>query len=183
MPKPLQETPAFAVRHVPIADVRENPDNPRTISADKFAALVRSVKTFPEMLALRPLVVSSGMVVLGGNMRLRACREAGLTSVPVVIADALTHAQQREFVIRDNVPFGEWDWDALANDWDAATLVEWGLEVPSPQWTEPPLDNENSAQLGDVSLQVIVTCKTEHEQGALTEELERRGFKCRLLTL
>jgi hypothetical protein len=131
MPKPLQETPAFAVRHVPLADVRENPDNPRTITDVQFQRLVRSVKQFPQMLALRPLVVDAGLVVLGGNMRLKACREAGLDTVPVVVADTLTPKQRREFVIKDNASYGAWDWDALANEWSDLPLADWGVDGPA----------------------------------------------------
>jgi hypothetical protein len=97
---------------------------------DQFKRLVASVREFPQMLDIRPLVVDADMVVLGGNMRLKACREAGLTAVPVVIADALTPDQRREFVIKDNASFGAWDWDALANEWSDLPLADWGIDVP-----------------------------------------------------
>lgn len=108
-----------------------NPANPRTIKDEKFAQLVRSIRDFPQMLEIRPIVVNKQMEVLGGNMRLRACIEAGLTEIPIIRAENLTEDQQREFIIKDNVGFGEWDWDALANQWDAAELADWGLDVPS----------------------------------------------------
>jgi hypothetical protein len=127
--------PPFAVCHVPIGDVKENPDNPRSISVDQFKRLVASVREFPQMLDIRPLVVDADMVVLGGNMRLKACSEAGLTAVPVVIADTLTPEQRREFVIKDNASFGAWDWDALANEWSDLPLADWGVDVPA---FEPP---------------------------------------------
>jgi DNA modification methylase len=117
-------------RHIPIKDIKPNPDNPRIIKDDKFHKLVESVRKFPQMLELRPIVVNSDMVVLGGNMRLKACQAAGLKEVPVILASGLTDEQQREFIIKDNVGFGEWDWDALANEWDAAQLTEWGLDIP-----------------------------------------------------
>lgn len=107
-----------------------NPANPRTIKDEKFAQLVRSIRDFPQMLEIRPIVVNKQMEVLGGNMRLRACIEAGLTEVPIIRAENLTDDQQREFIIKDNLGFGEWDWDALANEWDAAELADWGLDVP-----------------------------------------------------
>ena len=113
-----------------ISALKLNPANPRTIKDDKFAQLVRSVRDFPQMLEIRPIVVNAKMEVLGGNMRLRACIEAGLTEVPIIRAENLTDDQQREFIIKDNVGFGEWDWEALSNEWDAEELADWGLDVP-----------------------------------------------------
>jgi hypothetical protein len=115
---------------VAISKIKSNPDNPRIIKDDKFKQLVKSIKDFPQMLELRPIVVDSDMVVLGGNMRLKACLEAGLKEVDILIADQLTEDQKKEFIIKDNVGFGEWDWDMLANEWDNELLSEWGLEVP-----------------------------------------------------
>ena len=115
---------------VPIGSVKPNPSNPRLIKDAKFRQLVQSVKDFPQMLELRPIVVDADGVVLGGNMRLKACKEAGLKQVPVIRADDLTPAQQREFMVKDNVGFGEWDWDALANEWSEEPLADWGLDVP-----------------------------------------------------
>lgn len=117
-------------KKVKISEVKVNPNNPRLIKDDKFAKLVQSVKEFPEMLEIRPIVVNSDMVVLGGNMRLKACKEAGIKEVPIIIADNLTEEQQREFLIKDNVSGGEWDWNILANEWDAEQLTDWGLDIP-----------------------------------------------------
>lgn len=114
---------------VKIGDVKINPNNPRIIKDDKFKKLVQSVKDFPEMLEIRPIVVNADMVVLGGNMRLKACKEAGLKEVLIIIADNLTEEQQREFLIKDNVSGGEWDWEVLANEWDSEELTEWGLDI------------------------------------------------------
>ena len=130
-------------RLVPIADVRPNPDNPRIIKDDKFKKLVASIKAFPQMLELRPIVVNSEMVVLGGNMRLKACQAAGLTEVPTILASGLTDEQQREFIIKDNVGFGEWEWETLANEWDADLLAEWGLDVP--EFEKAPADGLTDA--------------------------------------
>lgn len=121
----------MTVQRVNIASIRTNPNNPRIIKDDKFNKLVASIKQFPEMLELRPIVVDKEYVVLGGNMRLKACQAAGLKEVPVVVADQLTADQQREFIIKDNVGFGEWHWDALANAWDTDDLQEWGLSEVS----------------------------------------------------
>ena len=116
---------------VKISDVKVNPNNPRLIKDDKFAKLVQSIKDLPQMLAISPIVVNTDMVVLGGNMRLKACKEAGLKEVPIIIADNLTEEQQREFLIKDNVSGGEWDWQMLANDWDTEQLNDWGLDIPN----------------------------------------------------
>ena len=118
------------MKRVPISQVIPNPTNPRIIKDDKFKKLVKSIEEFPQMLELRPIVVDANMVVLGGNMRLKACIAAGLKEVPIIVADKLTDAQKAEFVIKDNVGFGEWDWDLLANEWDVEALTDWGLELP-----------------------------------------------------
>lgn len=115
---------------VSIKKLKPNPANPRTIRDDKFHKLVQSVKDFPQMLEIRPIVVNDQYEVLGGNMRLRACIEAGMKEVTIIRASELTEDQQREFIIKDNVGFGEWDMDALANEWDAEELQEWGLDLP-----------------------------------------------------
>ena len=113
---------------VKINKVKPNETNPRFIKDNKFKKLVKSIKEFPEMLKLRPIVVNGDMVVLGGNMRLKACKEAGLKDVWILKADNLTEEQQKEFIVKDNVGFGEWDWDILANDWDIKELEDWGLD-------------------------------------------------------
>ena len=118
------------IQNVPINTVKANPNNPRIIKDDKFAKLVKSINEFPQMLNLRPIVVNDDMVVLGGNMRLKACKEAGLKEIPIIKASELTEQQQKEFIVKDNVGYGEWDWDDLANNWDADELTEWGLDIP-----------------------------------------------------
>jgi DNA modification methylase len=119
-----------------ISDVKSNPNNPRTIKDEKFNKLVKSIQDFPEMLRIRPIVVNLDMVVLGGNMRLKACKEAGLKEIPIIRADQLTEDQQREFIIKDNVGFGEWEWDMIRADWDVNELAEWGLDIPEFETTE-----------------------------------------------
>jgi len=115
---------------IKLSKIKRNPDNPRLIKDNKFHKLVKSIKDFPEMLEIRPIVVNEDMVVLGGNMRLKACQEAGLKEVPVIQADELSAEQQREFIVKDNVGFGEWDWDMIANEWDTEKTNEWGLDLP-----------------------------------------------------
>lgn len=114
---------------VKVSDVKLNPNNPRLIKDDKFKKLVQSIKDFPEMLNIRPIVVNKDMIILGGNMRFRACKEAGIKEIPVIITD-LSEDKQREFLIKDNTSGGEWDWDMLANEWDTEELEAWGLDLP-----------------------------------------------------
>lgn len=119
---------------VHISEIKENPDNPRLIRDDKFKSLVKSVKEFPEMLELRPIVVNSEWIILWGNMRYKACKEAWINEVPIIVADNLTKEQEREFLIKDNVSGGEWDYDMLANEWSDVDLVDWWLD-PIPSFT------------------------------------------------
>jgi DNA modification methylase len=114
-----------------INEIKPNPNNPRIIKDDKFKKLVKSIQDFPQMLELRPIVIDENNIVLGGNMRLKACIEAGLKDVPVKQAKELTEEQKKEFIIKDNVGFGEWSWDDLANNWDEELLTEWGLDIPN----------------------------------------------------
>jgi len=119
---------------VKINEVKPNPKNPRIIKDDKFKKLVKSIQEFPDMLNKRPLIVFTDTdgkyVVLGGNMRLKALKELNYKEVPIILADEWTEEQKAEFLIKDNVGFGEWDWDSLANEWDSEKLNTWGLEVP-----------------------------------------------------
>jgi len=110
--------------------IKSNESNPRFIKDENFEKLVNSIKSFPEMMLIRPLVIDETNTVLGGNMRLKACIELGKTEVPVVRVEDLTEDQKKEFIIKDNVGFGSWDWDILANEWDAEELEEWGLDLP-----------------------------------------------------
>jgi len=133
--------------------IKLNADNPRIIKDEKFAKLVQSVKGFPSMLEIRPIVVNSDMVVLGGNMRLKACIEAGIKEVSIIIADKLTKEQQQEFIIKDNISGGEWDWDLLKS-WDSENLGDWGVEVLqfAPAVDYSILDNEDvEAQLSNMT--------------------------------
>jgi len=127
------------IQEVSIKEIKPNPNNPRTIKDDKFIKLVQSIKDFPEMLKLRPIVVNDEMIVLGGNMRLKACNEAGLKKVPIIKASELSEEKQREFIIKDNVGFGEWDWELINDDWDAEQVESWGLNVPDFE-SEPSFD-------------------------------------------
>jgi ParB-like chromosome segregation protein Spo0J len=128
---------------VNISEVKPNPKNPRIIKDVKFNKLVTSIKEFPDMLNKRPLIVFTDVdnkyIVLGGNMRLKACKEIGIKEIPIIVADEWTEEQKNEFLIKDNVGFGEWDWDSLANEWDVESLDNWGLDLPILM-NEPSLD-------------------------------------------
>lgn len=129
---------------ISIKEVKENPSNPRYIRDAKFKKLVKSIKEFPEMLEKRPIIVDENMVVLGGNMRLKACKAAGLFDIWIDKAIGWSEEQKKEFVIKDNVGFGEWDWDILANEWETEILNDWGLDLP--KW-----ENDLEIELGNDS--------------------------------
>jgi len=135
------------IRNVKLSEVKSNPNNPRIIKDDKFTKLVNSIKEFPKMLEIRPIVVNADMIVLGGNMRLKACKEAGLKEVPVIFAHDLTEEEQKQFIIKDNVGFGDWDWDMIANEWDVDQIQEWGLDIPDFGVTELPAAEEDDYEM------------------------------------
>jgi hypothetical protein len=112
---------------LPLKDIKLNPSNPRFIKDDKFTKLVQSLKDFPEMTEVREIVLNKEHVILGGNMRFRAMKEAGWPDAPVKIVD-WPEDKQKEFMIKDNVPGGEWDWAILANEWDQEVLINWSLD-------------------------------------------------------
>lgn len=157
----------------PIKDIKPNPDNPRVIRDEKFAKLKNSIQEFPEMLKLRPIVVDENDVILGGNQRYRALQELGHKEVWTIKASELTEAQKREFIIKDNVGFGENNWDVLANEWDAAELEAWGLDIPG-------FDSDNeldeSDQGSDEFTRLEVECKDPEQLNDLMDELHSRGF-------
>lgn len=176
----------IVMRIVKISEVKSNPNNPRLIKDDKFKKLVQSIKDFPQMLDIRPIVVNADMIVLGGNMRLKACKEAGLKEVPIIMADNLTEEQQREFIIKDNVGFGSWDWDLIANEWNTEQVEEWGLDLPlfdsEEAETESKEDKDLSNDLKE-TFEVIIECGNEEEQEATFDYLTKKGYVCRVLTL
>ncbi|MFY7937716.1 MAG: ParB N-terminal domain-containing protein [Flavobacterium sp.] len=115
---------------VKAGEIKPNPNNPRIVKDEKYKKLVQSIKDFPEMLEIRPIVVNDDMVVLGGNMRLKACKEAGLKEIPIIKASSLSDEKQKEFIIKDNLGYGEWDWNMIANEWNSEELEEWGMDIP-----------------------------------------------------
>lgn len=170
---------------VKIGKIKNNPNNPRLIKDDKFKKLVKSIKDFPEMLEIRPIVVDKDNIVLGGNMRLRACQEAGLKEVHIIQADKLTEKQQREFIIKDNVGFGEWDWDDLANEWDADELEDWGLDIPLDERIDKleedeEIELEQSVQLEPPKEYILIMAEPnsvdwEEVKEALKLKIVRKG--------
>ena len=116
------------IKKVKITEVISNPNNPRLIKDDKFKKLVKSIQDFPDMLNVRPIVVNKDMIVLGGNMRLKAIKEAGIKEINIEIVD-WSEDKQKEFIIKDNASFGEWDWSDLANNWDSEELTDWGVDI------------------------------------------------------
>lgn len=150
------------IKKVKITEVISNPNNPRLIKDDKFKKLVKSIQEFPDMLNVRPIVVNTDMVVLGGNMRLKAIKEAGIKEISIEIVD-WTEDQQKEFIIKDNVGFGEWNWDDLANDWDEIQLTDWGLDIPD---FNKNIDNEEgeikiSTELDQHSNYIVLKFNTD----------------------
>ena len=117
-----------------ITELKPNPNNPRLIKDDKFKKLCDSIQAFPKMMELRPIIIDEGNIILGGNMRFNALKHLGYKELPVEWvkqANELTEEQKQEFIVKDNVGFGEWDWDILANEWDTEKLEEWGLDIPN----------------------------------------------------
>tara|TARA_R110002124_G_scaffold100403_1_gene247338 strand:- start:15 stop:1094 length:1080 start_codon:yes stop_codon:yes gene_type:complete len=176
---------------VKIGKVKGNDSNPRFIKEDKFEKLVKSIKDFPEMLKLRPIVVNKDMTVLGGNMRLKACVEAGLKEVYILKAEGLTEDQEKEFIVKDNLGFGEWDWDVLANEWDSVQLEEWGLEGFPFEDIELDAVEDDYSEPDSMKVDVVLGDLIEIGQhrllcGDSTDiqkvELLINGQKCNLLT-
>lgn len=154
------------IKIIKTSQVKPNPSNPRLIKDSKFKQLVKSIQDFPEMLNLRPIVVDENNIVLGGNMRLKACIEAGLKEVPIIVASELSEEQQKQFIIKDNIGYGEWDWEVLANEWEAQDLSEWGLDV----WQQPEevdyslLEDEDlNSELSDMASGVKKAIQIEFE--------------------
>ena len=147
------------IEKVKIAEVKNNPNNPRVIKNDDFKKLVQSIKDAPWMLELRSIVVNNKNVVLGGNQRLRACKEAGLKEIYIIRASSLTEEQQREFTIKDNSSYGEWDWDILANQFETDELSDWGLRLPKIYFDDdddPVIDEDNFAKTMDTYINAKV---------------------------
>lgn len=171
------------MERIKVSHLLNNPNNPRVIKDDKFKKLVNSIKEFPEMLEARPVVVNPDMIVLGGNMRLKALKEAGVKEVPVYVA-SWDEIKQKQFIIKDNVGYGEWDWDMIANGWDANELGEWGLDVWQPEEEVDysalddleGLDEDVSEMEGNVKSAIQIEFESEDYENAkqVINELRKR---------
>lgn len=163
---------------VPIYRVKPNPDNPRVIRDERFDQLVKSLKDFPDMAGVRPLIINEDNIVLGGNMRLRAMKDAGWTEVPVIRTN-WTENQQREFIIKDNIAFGEWDWNALANDWDTEELTDWGMIIPGFDGSIDDQFDGGGEQESQFALLIKFDSDSEAERSAplIAEVLSRSGIR------
>jgi ParB-like chromosome segregation protein Spo0J len=169
---------------VALTKLKNNPKNPRVIRDEKFNKLKKSIEDFPDMLEKRPLVVFTDkdgkFVVLGGNMRLKAAKELGIKELPVILADEWTEEQKAQFLIKDNVNFGEWNHEELANEWDAIQLQEWGLDLPvMADYVEPDDLSDKLVQM----FKIEITCDSEESQEKTYNKLIEMGLECRLLTL
>ena len=173
------------VKIVKVSEVKPNPKNPRIIKDEKFKKLVKSIQEFPDMLNKRPLIVFTDVdgkyIVLGGNMRLKAINELKLKEVPIIIADEWTEEQKHEFLIKDNVGFGEWDWDSLANEWDVEKLDEWGLDLPI--FKDENTELKDLSSIIDNLYRIEIVCKDEEHQENSYNKLIEQGYECRILTL
>jgi hypothetical protein len=159
-------------QQVKISKVKGNPSNPRIIKNDKFKKLVKSIQEFPEMLKLRPIVVDEDMMVLGGNMRLKASKEAGLKEVWIDIAEGLTEDQKKEFIVKDNASFGEWDWDILANEWESENLDDWGINLPNFWDQEENILDANDIKKTDYLSIVVVAYENVEDLDKITSLYE-----------
>lgn len=170
------------IEQIDIKKIKLNPNNPRLIKDDKYKKLVKSIQEFPQMLEIRPIVINDEMIIIGGNMRYRAAMEAGFKKIPVLRASNLTQEQQQEFIVKDNVSFGEWDFDLLANEFNSELLDDWGIDIPQIKFE----DEEEREDLSDkitASYRIEVICKNEKEQEITYNKLIGEGYECRLLTL
>ena len=164
---------------ISLSKIKSNPNNPRLIKDDKFYKLVESLKTFGEkMMPLRPIVIDEDGIILGGNMRFKALKELKYTKVPkdwIKQVNDLTEQQKQEFIIKDNVGFGAWDWDMLANEWDVELLADWGLEVYIPE--DIDLDDffEEAEDEEKDNVKKIILEYTEEEYEILMDNFKQIG--------
>jgi hypothetical protein len=200
------------VKKVKLSALKLNDGNPRIIKDFKFHQLVKSLLTFPEMLELREIVTDEAMMVLGGNMRLRALQHiAKMTERDLIqqlkqygredleeywiawhdcpmesvkIARGLTDEQKKEFIAKDNVAYGEWDSDMLANEWDMEDLKDWGVDIPVDWGNEAEKTiNDKSDKLNVNGYKIEIELENEEQQEQLYNKLTEEGYQCRILTL
>ena len=173
-------TPTHNIEYRPIADIHELEGNPRIIKKDQFEKLKTSIKNNPDYFEARPCILSNRtgvLVVIAGNQRLRASKELGLTEVPTILLEGLTEEREKQIIIRDNVENGEWDYDILANEWEAEELNDWGVETP---WAKE--EQERTDVDADFNaLKIEIECESEEQQELIYNELLGRGLKCKIV--
>lgn len=170
---------------IKLSSLQKNKNNPRYITADKLEKLKASIESFEQMLEARPIVTDEDGVILGGNMRYEALKALGYKEIPaawVKTLTGLTDEQKREFLIKDNVGFGTWDWDTLANEWENELLTDWGLDVPNIVEAEDLEIKDISSSLESL-YRIEVICKDEEHQENIYNKLIEQGYECRILTL
>ena len=172
---------------IKVSTLKTNPGNPRQIKGEKLELLKKSVGSFQKMMALRPMIVDENNIVLGGNMRLVAIKALGLKEIPdewVKKVDDLTEDEKAQFIITDNSSCGEYDWDAISNEWTDYPLADWGLDVPGFEAVEEVGEADEPDDTGlnyQTQFGVIVICKNETEQQALFEQLTADGLACKVV--
>lgn len=172
---------------IKISSIKSNPNNPRVIKDDKFEKLKKSIQDFPKMMALRPIIVDEKNVILGGNMRFKAIKELGFKEVPedwIKKESELSEDEKKQFIVKDNVGFGEWDWAEINNNWDIEQIKEWGLEIKD--FYKQITVNEHQRDLSDdlkTNFRIEILLDDEKSQEILYNELTEKNYKCRILTL
>lgn len=165
-------------RKVKINEVKKNENNPRYIRDKNFKKLVNSIKGFPKMFEVRPIVVDENMVILGGNMRYEAAKEVGLKEVWIDSTEDWTEEEKKEFIVKDNIGYGEWDFDILTTDYNTDELIEWGVDIPD--YTIEPLESELTEDFEENDYSIKITFKSPEDlQSAEIEiqELLDRKYK------
>lgn len=166
-----------------VSKIQENKNNPRIINKSKYEKLLESCRTFPEMLSARPIVIDENNVVLGGNMRFKAYKELGYTEVYVVQIKDWSEKQKKEFIIKDNSNFGDWDWDILGNEWDRQDLVDWGLVAEFDEVFDEDEFFDNEQLDNDVTIELKMT-KQKHIE--IKKELDKltndKNIKCKIMS-
>jgi len=165
-----------------LSSLKPNPNNPRLIKDERFVKLVQSIKDFPKMMELRPMVIDKDNIVLGGNMRLKAIQELGMKEIPddwVKKASELTEEEKKRFVITDNNSFGEYDWDIIANEWGDLPIEDWGVDLHLPKDDADSFSDEGVGIKNQYG--VIVICEGESEQETVFKDLSGKGFNCKVV--
>jgi hypothetical protein len=171
------------IEKININEIKLNPNNPRIIKDEKFNKLVKSIKEFPEMLDIRPIVIDENGFILGGNMRFKASKDAGLKEISIIKAINLTDSQKREFIVKDNSSFGEWDWEALG-DWDTNDLIDWGLDIDSSFNIDDDGDNEDDRDIKINSLfQITIDFENEEKLKENYDRLLLLGYDCKIIII